>query len=364
MFRRVSALSNHVENYQSTNFNLYFQEIEKLQSNEIKADPVSIKASESGDSLKQQIMVQLQQPQQQTRTVAQSPQGTRLILIQQPNGQLLAIPASQLMGGVSGGTATIKIPPRASSAPPNEPLVKFSTHPTRPASVDAVGILRGTNGNSLRASPRSYTPSSTPPFPTPTPPMPTLEPNEQLSIRASIDSSQSEAERPELTEELPTNNAITSNVITVNGNVIEVDENARPITFTSTTASQSLPAKIITTTAAGVPSEQVSVQQPVMNIGNGNATMVSNGIIIQQAGSNASIPMTSTSSTASTKVIKKVLLKPYGVPLLPKPSGGPEISQNGMACNVKALVVCKQCGKFCHNDCISSSNVCVSCLIR
>ena len=65
---------------------------------------------------------------------------------------------------------------------------------------------------------------------------------------------------------------------------------------------------------------------------------------------------------------KTVLLKPYGVPLLPKPPPGgahADINgQNSMACNVKAMVVCKQCGKFCHNDCISSSNVCVSCLIR
>ena len=60
----------------------------------------------------------------------------------------------------------------------------------------------------------------------------------------------------------------------------------------------------------------------------------------------------------------KVMLKSYGVPLLPKPPSVPDRAQNSMACNVKAMVICKQCGKFCHNDCISPSNVCVSCLIR
>ena len=57
-------------------------------------------------------------------------------------------------------------------------------------------------------------------------------------------------------------------------------------------------------------------------------------------------------------------LKSYGVPLLPKPPSMPDKGQNSMTCNVKAMVACKQCGKFCHNDCISPSNVCVSCLIR
>lgn len=34
------------------------------------------------------------------------------------------------------------------------------------------------------------------------------------------------------------------------------------------------------------------------------------------------------------------------------------------SCNLKAMMTCKNCGAFCHNDCISSSNLCVTCLIR
>jgi len=76
----------------------------------------------------------------------------------------------------------------------------------------------------------------------------------------------------------------------------------------------------------------------------------------------------------------KVQLKSYGVPLLPKPPGlsGQNIGdvnsaangassgngQSPVSCNVKAMVVCKQCGAFCHNDCIGPTKVCVSCLIR
>ena len=35
-----------------------------------------------------------------------------------------------------------------------------------------------------------------------------------------------------------------------------------------------------------------------------------------------------------------------------------------VSCNVKALVPCKNCGAFCHDDCISANRLCVTCLIR
>ncbi len=69
---------------------------------------------------------------------------------------------------------------------------------------------------------------------------------------------------------------------------------------------------------------------------------------------------------------KGMMLKSYGVPLLPKPPSVPGPGGEGAggagdpaaaACNVKAMIVCKQCGAFCHNDCIGPSKVCVSCLI-
>ncbi|XP_041483750.1 putative Polycomb group protein ASXL2 isoform X3 [Lytechinus variegatus] len=53
------------------------------------------------------------------------------------------------------------------------------------------------------------------------------------------------------------------------------------------------------------------------------------------------------------------------------PSGGkdsPEGTATTLAgkctCRLKAMVMCKGCGAFCHNDCIGPSNLCVSCLIR
>jgi len=60
----------------------------------------------------------------------------------------------------------------------------------------------------------------------------------------------------------------------------------------------------------------------------------------------------------------KMMLKSYGVPLLPKPPSMIQNGVNSVACNMKAMVVCKNCGAFCHDDCISSSRLCVTCLIR
>lgn len=396
------------------------QEIDKL--NQVKQEGHQIVKTEPKDNENQtqnRVMVQVQQqavqqqqPQQQQLQLQQPQQhyqvpqrqntisaGTKLILIHQPNGQLIAVPASQISGGGS-----IKIPPRASSAPPTEPFKTNSwTHPTRPASVDAIGILKGTNttsgsqSNSLRASPaptqRVYctTPTPLPPATPPpsysvaaTPPMPLLEPNESLSIRASIDSSDA-SETPQLTEEMPSQNGIHS---------FEVDENMKPsLQKVITVLPEQTQQITINTSNAGPSMGPIFATQN--GVGSGQVSLNAHGhgqqISIQQQPNNAQLLQTNQTNMAgqtTTKVIKKVtggqavtvvthgqgsnqktvLLKPYGVPLLPKPPPGGAHAhingQNSMACDVKAMVVCKQCGKYCHNDCISSSNVCVSCLIR
>ncbi|XP_018899617.2 uncharacterized protein Asx isoform X1 [Bemisia tabaci] len=39
-------------------------------------------------------------------------------------------------------------------------------------------------------------------------------------------------------------------------------------------------------------------------------------------------------------------------------------SVDSCSCNLNAMVVCQKCGAFCHDDCISSSRLCLTCLIR
>ncbi|EDW32050.1 GL11444 [Drosophila persimilis] len=37
---------------------------------------------------------------------------------------------------------------------------------------------------------------------------------------------------------------------------------------------------------------------------------------------------------------------------------------NNCACSLNAMVICQQCGAFCHDDCIGAAKLCVSCGIR
>ena len=43
--------------------------------------------------------------------------------------------------------------------------------------------------------------------------------------------------------------------------------------------------------------------------------------------------------------------------------GGGEVGQSCM-CNHKAMVMCMQCGAFCHDACTGPSKLCVKCLVR
>ena len=94
----------------------------------------------------------------------------------------------------------------------------------------------------------------------------------------------------------------------------------------------------------------------------------------------AVVPTTTASTATAPTAVRlkpkpnkgnKMMLKSYGVPLLPKPpSLAPHANTAGaggvgaVACNMKAMISCKGCGAFCHDDCISSSKLCVTCLIR
>lgn len=96
-------------------------------------------------------------------------------------------------------------------------------------------------------------------------------------------------------------------------------------------------------------------------------TPISNGIHTTHVRSGSTATRVTVTKIANPRSNNKggsqIMLKSHGVPLLPKPPSDP-MGQSPVACNVKAMIVCKQCGAFCHNDCIGPAKVCVSCLIR
>eukprot|EP00096_Caligus_rogercresseyi_P012615 TRINITY_DN533_c2_g1_i2.p1 TRINITY_DN533_c2_g1~~TRINITY_DN533_c2_g1_i2.p1 ORF type:complete len:209 (+),score=26.41 TRINITY_DN533_c2_g1_i2:304-930(+) len=67
---------------------------------------------------------------------------------------------------------------------------------------------------------------------------------------------------------------------------------------------------------------------------------------------------------------KTLTLKTLGsvIPRVSKQQQQPQriqqTAETKRTCNVNAMIICRQCGAFCHNDCIGPSKVCVSCLIR
>ncbi|XP_055621187.1 polycomb protein Asx isoform X5 [Toxorhynchites rutilus septentrionalis] len=43
---------------------------------------------------------------------------------------------------------------------------------------------------------------------------------------------------------------------------------------------------------------------------------------------------------------------------------GANVATSSCSCSLNAMVICQQCGAFCHDDCIGASKLCVSCVIR
>ncbi|XP_021342321.1 putative Polycomb group protein ASXL2 isoform X2 [Mizuhopecten yessoensis] len=69
------------------------------------------------------------------------------------------------------------------------------------------------------------------------------------------------------------------------------------------------------------------------------------------------VPFVSAQTTS-----KSVGLSTAGLSGTGLPSTIDNVSTN-CACSLKAMIMCKKCGAFCHDDCIGPSNLCVTCLI-
>lgn len=50
--------------------------------------------------------------------------------------------------------------------------------------------------------------------------------------------------------------------------------------------------------------------------------------------------------------------------LRPPPQGILPVMSDPCSCSLKAMVMCKKCGAFCHDDCIGPNKLCRTCFIR
>lgn len=289
-----------------------------------------------------------QQPQLQTQpslaSAQQHPQPTanRMILVQNAQGQMIAVPVSQIQqispaalgaAGADGG----KTPPRASSAPPTQAGTIRLVPASRPSSVDVKQLLPAPAGTTMSMPP---------------------------SLRATPSPSS-------------------------NGGTLIITAAAPPGVKLSTAAAAMTSTAVVGSSPAG------SSHQAVMSNGTNSAISVIPGpssAVVAASPSTLKLPPGAALVqqqqhhkpavvVQQKHILPKGQLQPVrtsikGVPLLPKPvapndtggvgaGGGVAGGQaNPCACDAKAMIICKQCGQFCHNDCIGPSKVCVSCLIR
>lgn len=58
-----------------------------------------------------------------------------------------------------------------------------------------------------------------------------------------------------------------------------------------------------------------------------------------------------------------IVQKPIGIQVR-QPNNNVTRNDTSCVCNLKAMIMCKKCGAFCHDDCISPSRLCATCWIR
>jgi hypothetical protein len=121
-----------------------------------------------------------------------------------------------------------------------------------------------------------------------------------------------------------------------------------------------------------LPSDFTSETLLQLNDESNSSTSSSNSVVKRSV---APQVVTVVSNKKAPKKGNTIMLKSHGnPPLLPKPPvvvvssdsyNSSNANGNGsLACNVKAMFICKQCGAFCHSDCIGPQSVCVSCLVK
>ncbi|XP_050527153.1 polycomb protein Asx isoform X2 [Daktulosphaira vitifoliae] len=92
-------------------------------------------------------------------------------------------------------------------------------------------------------------------------------------------------------------------------------------------------------------------------------TQIGQYVLVQRSGGITGIRRSSSAPPTNNKIPSLINGgRPASVGI--QVSTYPHSQQSDCSCSLNAMVVCKKCGAFCHDDCIGPSNVCVTCLIR
>ncbi|XP_041360385.1 polycomb protein Asx-like [Gigantopelta aegis] len=95
------------------------------------------------------------------------------------------------------------------------------------------------------------------------------------------------------------------------------------------------------------------------------ASLLTNPVSVLPTSLGSNIQRVSGSSSVATVILQPTMGTALGstVTSVPVVDSAPSVGQTACACSLKALVMCKKCGAFCHDDCIGPSRLCVTCLI-
>ncbi|VVC30401.1 Hypothetical protein CINCED_3A014450 [Cinara cedri] len=141
---------------------------------------------------------------------------------------------------------------------------------------------------------------------------------------------------------------------------------AKPIrNINLTNSSQPLVVRHLFTSSRGIP-VTMSVVPPFSSDQQQQLTEKQMGqyLLVQRSGGITGIRRSSSAPPTNNKIspiINGGRPASVGIQVSTYPQSQPT---NDCSCSLNAMVVCKKCGAFCHDDCIGPSKLCVTCLIR
>jgi hypothetical protein len=262
-----------------------------------------------------------------------------MVFLQNANGQLIALPANSAHFAAPGQKLTLVqsnlvhvLPPRASSAPPTE---QMNGNAAGGGGQRHLVVTSNSNGGTTVTA--AQRPASV----------------DNTSVRLEM-----------LSPSSPGNKS--NNVVKYEFQLPQQQQQQLPQVIRPVHVQQ-----------VQVPLQQQQVQQLLQQQQQRQGHLLQPKVIQVQLSQSAEQAKSKTSMSSSSSSIlprpnkpgNKMMLKSYGVPLLPKPpssssSGdGGSSGQNPVACNVKAMIMCQKCGNYSHHDCMDPSKVCVTCLM-
>uniref|UniRef100_A0A2C9JHT1 DEUBAD domain-containing protein n=1 Tax=Biomphalaria glabrata TaxID=6526 RepID=A0A2C9JHT1_BIOGL len=283
--------------------------------------------------------------------------------------------------------AFLNAPPRAASAPPNNPDSKVDTPTTaaivRSASVGNNGILPPQSPSSVTCSPSIPSPPTHQTFTVSLGDLPqgiTIQnftnpsghpagnifiPNNQIRVfsRTSSPGAASPAPPPASPSNISASFSVhkvdlSAGTPTIPNPIPPLRFSPSPIVAPMGNASQTLAGKKLSTARI----IHVSGPGKMLPVGTQLSSPVKLGTV--------TIPPVKSSVVTNVQQVRPVrsptVLNVQTCQMCQHHSGLPnDQSSEGStcACNHKAMVVCKKCGAFCHNDCIGPSRLCVTCLV-